>query len=129
MRGELDWIVMRAGEGPRPPLRNGSRCADDVQRLPERQTVAACPPSTSYRFRKFARRYRTLLGTAVAVGAVVLLAVAALAFNYAQLRQEQEKTKAALAAETNANNELQGVIRANGATCTTTPLTSPAAPG
>ncbi len=112
VRGELDWIVMKALEKDRSRRYDTAGAfADDVQRYLNDEPVAACPPSASYRVRKFARRYRVPLGAAAAVAAVVLLAVAALAFNYAQLRQEQEKTKTALAAETKANDELQEVIR------------------
>ena len=57
LRGELDWIVMRALEkdrGRRYETANGF--AMDVQRYLADEPVQACPPSTMYRLRKFARR-------------------------------------------------------------------------
>lgn len=75
MRGELDWIVMKALEkdrGRRYETANG--LATDVQRYLTDEPVLACPPSAGYRLRKFARRNRGRLAAA-AVLSVALLAV------------------------------------------------------
>src|SRR5262245_30999708 len=59
MRGELDWIVMKALEkdGTRR-YDTASAFAADVQRYLKDEPVEACPPSAWYRFRKFARRHK-----------------------------------------------------------------------
>ena len=52
MRGELDWIVMKALEkdrGRRYETANG--LAMDVGRYLNDEAVLACPPSAGYRFR------------------------------------------------------------------------------
>ena len=70
MRGELDWIVMKTLEkdrGRRYETANG--LGMDIQRYLEDETVQACPPSVLYRFRKFARRHKVALTTAVVVSA------------------------------------------------------------
>src|SRR6201987_6440017 len=57
IRGELDWIVMKALEkdrGRRYETANGF--ARDVERYLADEPVEACPPSTGYRLRKFARK-------------------------------------------------------------------------
>jgi tetratricopeptide (TPR) repeat protein/serine/threonine protein kinase len=62
VRGELDWIVMKALEkdrGRRYETANGF--AMDVQRYLADEPVLACPPSAGYRLRKFARRNKTAL--------------------------------------------------------------------
>ena len=72
VRGELDWIVMKALEkdrGRRYQTANGF--ARDIQRYLADEPVEACPPSAGYRLRKFARKNRRVLATA---GAFVLLA-------------------------------------------------------
>src|SRR6476619_4472897 len=64
VRGELDWIVMKALEkdrGRRYETANGF--AQDLQRYLADEPVQACPPSTAYRLRKFARKNRRLLVT------------------------------------------------------------------
>src|SRR5438552_16141121 len=62
VRGELDWIVMKALEkdGNRR-YETASALAGDVQRYLSDEAVQACPPSTWYRFRKFARRNKAAL--------------------------------------------------------------------
>src|SRR5262249_4102299 len=73
VRGELDWIVMKALEKDRARrYETASALAADVQCYLKDEPVEACPPSAWYRFRKFARRNaRALLtaaGGALAVG-------------------------------------------------------------
>jgi WD40 repeat protein/serine/threonine protein kinase len=78
VRGELDWIVMKALEKDRSRrYETANSFAMDVQRYLADEPVQACPPSASYRFRKFARRNRVFLGTASVVALVVAVAMAA----------------------------------------------------
>src|SRR5262245_27986596 len=79
LRGELDWIVMKALEKDRARrYETASAFAADVQRYLDDQPVQACPPSNWYRFRKFARRNKSVLATASVVGVAVLLALVTL---------------------------------------------------
>jgi eukaryotic-like serine/threonine-protein kinase len=64
VRGELDWIVMKALEKDRNRrYETANGFAADVQRYLDDETVQACPPSAWYRFRKFARRNKAVLMT------------------------------------------------------------------
>ncbi len=76
VRGELDWIVMKALEKDRARrYETASAFAADVQCYLKDEPVEAWPPSAWYRFRKFARRNaRALLTAAVVALAVVLTA-------------------------------------------------------
>jgi tetratricopeptide (TPR) repeat protein/serine/threonine protein kinase len=57
VRGELDWIVMKALEKDRNRrYETANGFAIDVQRYLADEPVQACPPSVGYRLRKFARR-------------------------------------------------------------------------
>jgi serine/threonine protein kinase/Flp pilus assembly protein TadD len=77
LRGELDWIVMKALEKDRGRrYESASTFAADVQRYLEDEPVQACPPSAGYRFRKFARRNKAALITAGAVAAALLIGTA-----------------------------------------------------
>jgi serine/threonine protein kinase/WD40 repeat protein len=59
VRGELDWIVMKALEKDRNRrYESASAFAADVQRYLHDEPVQACPPSLEYRLRKFMRRHR-----------------------------------------------------------------------
>src|SRR5207244_6192650 len=65
VRGELDWIVMKALEKDRSRrYESASDFATDVERYLDDEPVQACPPSALYRFRKFARRNKAVLTTA-----------------------------------------------------------------
>jgi serine/threonine protein kinase len=78
LRGELDWIVMKALEKDRNRrYESASSLAADVQRYLNDEAVAACPPSAGYRLRKYARRNRRLLATAGLFAAVLISATAA----------------------------------------------------
>ena len=69
MRGELDWIVMKALEKDRNRrYETASGLAADVRRYLADEPVEACPPSAWYRFGKSARRNRAALITAGLVG-------------------------------------------------------------
>ena len=70
VRGELDWIAVKALEKDRSrryPTASG--LAHDVERYLHGEPVEAGPPTASYRLRKLARRYRGLLATAGTVAA------------------------------------------------------------
>ena len=57
VRGELDWIVMKALEKDRNRrYETANGLAADLQRYLDDEPVQACPPSAAYRLRKFARR-------------------------------------------------------------------------
>jgi serine/threonine protein kinase/WD40 repeat protein len=72
VRGEVDWIVMKCLEKDRARrYGTASDLARDLERHLRDERVEACPPSTLYRIRKVARRYRAPV--AVAGGFVVLL--------------------------------------------------------
>jgi serine/threonine protein kinase/tetratricopeptide (TPR) repeat protein len=59
LRGELDWIVMKALEKDRNRrYETASAFAADVNRYLHDEPVHACPPSTRYRLRKFIRKHR-----------------------------------------------------------------------
>ena len=59
------------------------------------EPVQACPPSTWYRFRKFARRNRRAVVTASAAALVVVLAVAGLATSTLLIARRQRATEKA----------------------------------
>jgi tetratricopeptide (TPR) repeat protein len=79
LRGDLDWIALKALERERS-RRYGtpSELADDLRRYLRDEPVAARPASAAYRLRKYTRRHR------VAVGAVAGLVVLLTAFTVLQ---------------------------------------------
>src|SRR5437763_1111742 len=74
VRGELDWIVMKALEKDRSRrYETANGFALDVQRYLADEAVLACPPSAGYRLRKFARRHKGGLAVAALVLSFLVL--------------------------------------------------------
>jgi eukaryotic-like serine/threonine-protein kinase len=68
VRGELDWIVMKALEKDRNRrYETANGFAMDVQRYLADEPVQACPPSAGYRLSKFVRRNKGGLAVAALV--------------------------------------------------------------
>lgn len=74
LRGDLDWIVLRALEKERERrYATAAALADDVRRHLEGEPVRARPPSRVYRARRYVARHRTAaLGMACTLLALVL---------------------------------------------------------
>jgi hypothetical protein len=77
VRGDLDWITMKALEKDRTRrYETANGFAMDVQRYLSGEPVLAAPASQWYLLRKFVRRQR---GTVVAAGLVLLTLVGGIA--------------------------------------------------
>ncbi len=104
LRGELDWIVMKALEKDRNRRYDTAiGLAADVQRFLADEPVQACPPSFGYRFRKVARKNRVTI-TTLAVVALTMLAGTGVSVWQAvrATRAEFATNKQRVLAETNA---------------------------
>ncbi|HXY36481.1 MAG TPA: serine/threonine-protein kinase [Planctomycetaceae bacterium] len=76
LRGELDWIVMKALEKDRARrYQTATGLARDIQRYLADEPVEACPPSTGYRLRKLARKYKKSLAMAAALGLLLVAGI------------------------------------------------------
>jgi serine/threonine protein kinase/tetratricopeptide (TPR) repeat protein len=119
VRGELDWIVMKALEKDRNRrYETANGFAADVQRYLHDEPVLACPPRVSYRLRKFVRRNR---GLVLALSTILVLLAAgivgtttglvrALAAERQALTERDSKTRA-LQAETKARVLAMDALR------------------
>jgi WD40 repeat protein/serine/threonine protein kinase/Flp pilus assembly protein TadD len=97
VRGELDWIVMKALEKDRNRrYETANGFAMDVQRYLHDEPIQAGRPSTMYRLRKFARRNKGVLTAAALVSAALVLAVVVLAISNVRINDAlgQAKTNA-----------------------------------
>jgi serine/threonine protein kinase len=95
MRGELDWIVMKALEKDRNRrYESPSAFAADVQRYLKDEPVAACPPSAGYRLRKYVRRNGRALVTLGIVAVALVAATAVSTWQAVQARDAQRQAEA-----------------------------------
>jgi non-specific serine/threonine protein kinase/serine/threonine-protein kinase len=98
LRGDLDWVTMKALEKDRERRYSAaSELAADVDRFLSHQPVVARPPSASYRLAKFARRHRA--GVAVGAAAVLALVGFALFASVQAARIARERDRANLESE------------------------------
>jgi hypothetical protein len=105
VRGELDWIVMKCLEKDRSRrYESAGDLARDVERYLHDEPVQACPPSTSYRFRKFARRNKSLLVGGGALAASLIVGLGLAAWQYVRATTESVRAQAV----SNMLNEMMG---------------------
>jgi serine/threonine protein kinase/tetratricopeptide (TPR) repeat protein len=94
VRGELDWVVMRALEKDRNRrYESPNAFALDVQRYLADEPVLACPPSVAYRLRKLVRQHRAGLAAAVVLGLGLLLAVGSAGWVWRDVAGRQATTR------------------------------------
>jgi serine/threonine protein kinase/tetratricopeptide (TPR) repeat protein len=98
VRGELDWIVMKALEKDRSRrYETANGFAQDVQRYLADEPVTACPPSALYRARKFGRRHKVPV---LAAGVVLLsLVVGIVGTSWGAARADQARQRETLRAD------------------------------
>ena len=76
LKGDIDWIVMKALEKDRTRrYETANAFAEDLEHYLSGEPVKARPPSTSYRVRKFVRRNQGWLFAAGVIGLACLLVV------------------------------------------------------
>jgi serine/threonine protein kinase len=78
LRGDLDWIVLKALEKDRMRrYQTANGLALDVQRYLDSEPVTARSPSQFYRFQKLVRRNRMVFGAVAAVAAALVMGLGA----------------------------------------------------
>jgi eukaryotic-like serine/threonine-protein kinase len=105
VRGELDWIAMKALEKDRARrYATANDMARDLRRYLDGETIEAGRPSSAYRLRKLVRRHRAAASMA---GVLVVVLMAASAISIGQARRASRETVKARAAEGEAKATLR----------------------
>jgi eukaryotic-like serine/threonine-protein kinase len=103
LRGDLDWIVMKALEKDRARrYETANGLAADIQRHLNNEPVVACPPSKLYRLGKTVRRNRLAFTTTVSVIAALTVGLGISTWRFVK---ERDALKRAVAAEQAAKEE------------------------
>ena len=111
-QGELDWIVMKSLEKDRNRrYETASSLAVDVEHYLADEPVQACPPSKTYRFRKFVQRKKSALAIATVLGLMLLSVVAVVAASVGWIARARDEGRDAVRLA-DAHNAL-GVSLAN----------------
>ncbi|MBK8975496.1 MAG: serine/threonine protein kinase [Planctomycetes bacterium] len=110
MRGDLDWIVMKALEKERSRrYQTATALGDDVLRHLHHEPVLAGPPSRWYRWRKYVRRHRIGVAAGSAIGLALLGGGSAAGWGYLEA---SERARQARAAEDKAAGERAAAVQA-----------------
>ncbi len=97
VRGDLDWIVMKAMEKDRARrYETATAFAADVRRFLAEEAIEARPPSSSYRLRKFVRRHRVPVGGGAALLSMLVLGLAGTGLGLIRARREATRARVAL---------------------------------
>lgn len=87
VRGDLDWIVMKALERDRTRRYDSAAAlATDLQRHQDREPVSARPPTAGYLLRRYAQRHRAAVAAAVTIMLVLLASSVASTWMYLNQR-------------------------------------------
>jgi serine/threonine-protein kinase len=90
IRGDLDWIVMKALAKERERrYASAVGLADDLERYLNHEPVSAGPPTAAYRLRKFVRRNRTRVTAAGLVLLALVLGVVGTTLGLFEARRQE----------------------------------------
>jgi len=94
LRGDLDWIVMKALEKDRTRRYATSLdFAEDVERYTKHEPVEAGPPGTVYRLRKYVRKHRLPLAIGALIAVILVAAVIVSSYFAVQSREERDYSR------------------------------------
>ncbi|MFC1792793.1 protein kinase [Planctomycetota bacterium] len=100
LHGELDWITLKAMDKDRTRrYQTAYALAEDIQRYLNQEPVLAGPPSTIYKFRKFASRNKGIFISVTTIAVVVILAaiisiILAITATKAKMAETEQRRKA-----------------------------------
>jgi len=108
LRGDLDWIVMKCLEKDRTRrYATASELAQDLDRHLKHEPVSACPPSTTYRVRKFVRRHQAVVTAGTAVVAALVLGLVVSTWQWVRANRERKRAEVSERAAQTAQRETE----------------------
>jgi serine/threonine protein kinase len=95
VRGDLDWIVMKALEKDRTRrYETANGLAVDIQRHLKNEPVIARPPSSVYRFRKLVRRNKLVFAASASVAVAVVVGLGLSIWSLIKEREAHQRAEA-----------------------------------
>jgi tetratricopeptide (TPR) repeat protein len=96
LRGDLDWIVMKALEKDRARrYETANGLAMDIQRHLNNEPVVACPPGRLYRFQKLVRRNKFIFAAGASVVAALLVGLSLATWMFVKEKKAHARAVAA----------------------------------
>jgi len=95
MRGDLDWIVMKALEKDRTRrYETANGLAADIQRHLSNEPVVACPPGNLYKFQKLVRRNKLVFIAASVVITALIIGLGVSLWMFVQEKKARQQAEA-----------------------------------
>lgn len=112
MRGDLDWIVMKAMEPDRSRrYATAHGLGMDIGRYLANEPIVARPPSTAYRLRKFVRRNKALSSVAAVAFLAVIASTAVTSVGMVRARRAERIAASEAAAARQVTDFLVDIFR------------------
>ncbi len=112
LRGDLDWITMRALEKDRTRrYATANALALDIRRSLNDEPVTAGPPSATYRVGKFVRRHRAGVAAAVTLVVVLLTFAVVMTVQAQRIAHERDRANREASASKQVSDFLVGLFR------------------
>lgn len=94
MKGELDWVVMKAIEKDRSRrYETANGLANDVSRYLVSEPILARPPTAGYRIGKFIKKHRSLVATASTLTALLIAGIIGTSYGWLWALDEKRAAK------------------------------------
>jgi serine/threonine protein kinase len=112
LKGDLDWIVLKALEKDRTRrYETANALGLDVERYLNNDIVAARPPSRIYRFQKLVRRNRALCISSGAVALALIIGLGLATWMFVRERDAREQAERAEKRETELRQQAEAMNR------------------
>jgi WD40 repeat protein len=97
LRGDLDWIVMKASEKDRTRrYETANGLAMDIQRHLSNEPIVARPQSSAYRFQKLFRRNKLIFAAAAGVATALVFGLLGIPWQWRQAERNHQEAEANL---------------------------------
>jgi serine/threonine protein kinase/tetratricopeptide (TPR) repeat protein len=112
IRGDLDWITMKALEKDRTRRYGApSELAADIERFLHHQPIVARPPSTAYKAKKFVRRHRVGVGVAATLAILLIAFSVTTAIQARRIARERDRANQEAEASRQVSDFLTGLFK------------------
>jgi tetratricopeptide (TPR) repeat protein len=111
LRGDLDWITMKAIEKDRTRrYQTANALGLDVRRHLNHEPVSAGPPGAAYRARKFVRRHRVGVAAAAALALIVIAFTGVMTVQAGRIARERDRANQEAATARQVSDFLVGLF-------------------
>jgi non-specific serine/threonine protein kinase/serine/threonine-protein kinase len=111
LRGDLDWITMKALEKDRTRrYATANALAMDLRRHLANEPVLAGPPGATYRTRKFIRRHRAAVAAVASLAVLLLVFAAAMTIQAGRIARERDRANQEAATAKQVSDFLIGLF-------------------